>query len=86
MGLVYVLQLKLSMGNMHVHQPWMMVLVLVGRRQVGPLISLPRLAVVDDMRMPMGMSYGVMFMAGKLMASALLSLRLAGSLRAAGLA
>ena len=40
MGLVYVLQLKLSMG--------MLVLVLVGRRQVGPLVSLAGLAIVDE--------------------------------------
>jgi hypothetical protein len=46
MGLVYVLQLKLSMGNMHVDQPRM--LVLVGRRQVGPLVSLAGLAIVDE--------------------------------------
>src|SRR5438552_608210 len=86
MGLVHVLQLELSMGNMHVHQPWMMVLVLVGRGQVGPLVTLPGFAVMDDMRMPVGMGYGVVFMARKLMASAFLRLRLPCRLRPAGLA
>jgi hypothetical protein len=48
MGLVYLLQLKLSMGNMHVDQPRRLVLVVVGRRHVGPLVSLAGLAIVDE--------------------------------------
>ena len=58
----------------------MTVLVLVGGGQVGPVVPLSRLAVVDDMRVPMRVGYRLVLVVRKLMSPAFVRLWLAGSL------
>jgi hypothetical protein len=85
-SLMHVLKLELFVGYVHVGEPWMMVFVLVGGREVGPLIPFTRLAVMGNVRMPVYMGQLQMLVVRELLGPPFLSLRLIAGFGSAGMA
>jgi hypothetical protein len=85
-SLVHVLKLELFVGHVHVGEPWMMVLVLVGGREVGPLIPFTRLAVMGNVRVPVYMGQLQVLVVREFLGPTLLSLRLIAGFGSAGMA